>query len=288
VNTDGAVHENYDGPQGGPMRDVLLVAYRSRSDAVELAGSAAASLVRDGIAAATYFIGDDGSVKATAETLVVSLGGDGTFLRAARLAHEADAEVLGVNLGRVGFLLSLAPESLHSEIHKAIARELDVEHRVALRVKSAAEGIDEFCLNEVVLERSQIGHMVRVRTFIGGDEFLTYSADGVMVATATGSTAYNFSAGGPVVSPDLGVMVLTPIAPHFTIDRSVVVGSNRPVRLQALDSDAAIVADGSLAGHLAAGGSVEVTNDPRGVKVVVTEQLGLGARLRQSLREGHA
>jgi NAD+ kinase len=270
------------------MRDVLFVAYRSRGDAVELADSVAGSLRRDGTAATTYFIGDGDSVSVSPETLVVSLGGDGTFLQGARLAHESDAEILGVNLGRVGFLLSLAPESLHSEIHKAIARELDIEHRVALRVRADDNAIDEFCLNEVVLERSEIGHMVRVRTFIGGDEFLTYSADGVMVATATGSTAYNFSAGGPVVSPDLGVMVLTPIAPHFTIDRSVVVGSNRPIRLQALDSGAAIVADGSLAGHLSAGQAVEVTNDPRGVKVVVTEQLGLGARLRHSLREGHA
>jgi NAD+ kinase len=270
------------------MRDVLLVAYRAREDASELAERAIEDLASSGVAARTHFIEDEARPDVDAETLVVSLGGDGTFLRAARLAHQADAEVLGVNLGRVGFLLSLPPEKLSSEIHRALARELTIEQRVALRVASTDGAINEFCLNEVVLERSHIGHMVRVRTFIDGDEFLTYSADGVMVATATGSTAYNFSAGGPVISPDLSVLVLTPIAPHFTIDRSVVVGSNQPIRLEALDREGAVVADGALVGTLAAGDSIEVANDPRGVKVVVTESLRLGARLRQSLREGHA
>jgi NAD+ kinase len=272
------------------MRDVLLVAYRSRPDAIALADAARAHLAEAGISAVSHFIADEdiSSIPIEPSTLVVSLGGDGTFLRAARLAHEADAEILGVNLGRVGFLLSVPPESLNTEIRRALDGSLVIEHRVAIRVTSPDRQINEFCLNEVVVERSQIGRMVRVKTFIGDDEFLTFSADGVMVATATGSTGYNFSAGGPVISPDLGVLVLTPIAPHFTIDRSIVVGSNQPIRLQTLDRDAAIVADGKLAGHLSAGERIDVTNDPRGVKVVVTEQLGLGSRLRQSLREGHA
>jgi len=270
------------------MRDVLLVAYRSREDAVELARTASAHLQQAGIAATTRFIEDASSEAISDTTLVVSLGGDGTFLRAARLAHEADAQILGVNLGRVGFLLSLPPELLNTEIQRAISGDLPIEHRVALRVTTTDGSINVFCLNEVVLERSHIGHMVRVRTYINGDEFLTYSADGVMVATATGSTGYNFSAGGPVISPDLGVLVLTPIAPHFTIDRSIVVGSNQPIRLETIDGEGSIVADGMLVGQLDANQSIEVTNDPRGVKVIVTEQLGLGSRLRQSLREGHA
>jgi NAD+ kinase len=271
------------------MRDVLLVAYRSRDDAVDLAKAAQDVLAKSGVSATCHFIEDATAHPEIASgSLVVSLGGDGTFLRAARMAHEADVEVLGVNLGRVGFLLSVPPESLISEIRRALDGALQIERRIALRVTSPDREINEFCLNEVVLERSQIGRMVRVKSFINDDEFLTYSADGVMVATATGSTGYNFSAGGPVISPDLGVLVLTPIAPHFTIDRSIVVGSDQPIRLQVLDRDAAIVADGTLVGHLSVGERIDVTNDPRGVKVAVTEQLGLGSRLRQSLREGHA
>ena len=270
------------------MRDLAVVAYESRPDAVDLARQIEQHLGGE-LQIETYLIGDEHPPASIGrETLVVSLGGDGTFLRAARLAHEADAHVLGVNLGRVGFLLSVPRESLLEEIRRALNHELLIEHRVALRVTSPDRDINEFCLNEVVLERSQIGHMVRVRTFIDSAEFLTYSADGVMVATATGSTGYNFSAGGPVLSPELNVLVLTPVAPHFTIDRSIVVGSHQPIRLQTVDRDAAIVADGKLVGHLTVGQSIDVANDPRSVKVVTTATLGLGSRIRQSLREGHA
>lgn len=269
------------------MRDVVVVAYASREDALILARGLEARLAQS-VAVRTYLVDDDELVDVSSDTLVVSLGGDGTFLRAARLAHQADAEILGVNLGRVGFLLSVPPESLFEEVDRALAHQLATELRVALRVTSNDQPINEFCLNEVVVERDQIGHMVRVRSFIGEDEFLTYSADGVMVATATGSTGYNFSAGGPVLSPELEVLVLTPVAPHFTIDRSIVVGSDQVIRLQTLDRDAAIVADGKLVGQLHAGESIMVSNDPRGVKVLATEKLGLGSRLRHSLREGHA
>ncbi len=271
------------------MRDVLVVAYHSRDDALELADRVTKHLFEAGVTVSTYEVDDSSHAPSVgSSTLVVSLGGDGTYLRAARIAHAADAEVLGVNLGRVGFLLPVPPELLLGEVDRALAGELPVENRVALRVTSPDQPIDEFCLNEVVLERSQIGRMVRVRTFIDSDEFLTYSADGVIVATATGSTAYNFSAGGPVLSPELNVLVLTPIAPHFTIDRSIVVGSHQPIRLQTLDRDAVIVADGKAVGTLHAGERIDVNDDPRSVKVVGTDQLGLGTRLRQSLREGHA
>lgn len=271
------------------MRDVLLVTYQSREDALALADAVTADLSAEGISVRRTLADlDDHVERPDADTLVVSLGGDGTFLRAARLAHGVDAEILGVNLGRVGFLLSVPPSLLYQEIRRALRGELSIETRVGLRVTTPQGDVDEFCLNEVVVERSQVGRMVRVTSYIEDDEFLTYSADGVMVATATGSTGYNFSAGGPVLSPELNVLVLTPIAPHFTIDRSIVVGAHQTIRLRAIDRDGVIVCDGTNVGTLSAGSDVIVTCDPRGVKVAVSEQLGLGARLRQSLREGHA
>jgi NAD+ kinase len=105
----------------------------------------------------------------------------------------------------------------------------------------------------VVVERASAGHMVRLRTYVNDDEYLTYSADGVMVATPTGSTGYNFSAGGPVVEATLPVMILTPVAPHFTIDRSIVVARDKVIRLVADDKPAIIVADGRMIGSLEAG-----------------------------------
>jgi NAD+ kinase len=270
-------------------RSILLVAYRMRPDALDLAATVSSELGAEANVVKTYLI-DVGSQAPRVEpdTLIVSLGGDGTFLRAARIAHSVGAPVLGVNLGRVGFLLRVSASSVLEEVRRALRGELGAERRVALRVTSPDQPIDAFCLNEVVLEREQPGRMVRVRAYIDGDEFLTYSADGVLVATATGSTGYNFSAGGPVVSTELDVLVLTPIAPHFTIDRSIVVGAHQPIRLQVIDRSAVIVADGEPVGTLTTGTSIDVQYDPRGVIVLGVDVLGLGTRLRQSLREGHA
>ncbi len=271
------------------MRDVLVVLYQSRDDALALATSISETLSTEGINV-RITLADVGADLETPskDTLVVSLGGDGTFLRAARLAHGAGAEVLGVNLGRVGFLLSVPPGTLLQEIRRALRRELPIETRMGLIVTSDDGALREFCLNEVVVERSHAGRMVRLTCSIEGDEFLTYSADGVLVSTATGSTGYNFSAGGPVISPDLNVMVVTPIAPHFTIDRSIVVGAHQTIRLETVDRDGAVVCDGTVVGTLGTGEGVTVSAAPEGVLVAVSEQLGLGARLRHSLREGHA
>jgi len=163
-----------------------------------------------------------------------------------------------------------------------------VVERLALRITVTGNDVEEFALNEVVVERASAGHMVRLRTYVNDDEYLTYSADGVMVATPTGSTGYNFSAGGPVVDAGLNVVVITPIAPHFTIDRSIVVDSATTVRLVADDKPAVVVADGNQIGVLEPGQSVWVSQSPTPVKVVSSGAFELGVRLRQSLREGHA
>ena len=159
---------------------------------------------------------------------------------------------------------------------------------VALRISVSGSDVEAFALNEVVVERASAGHMVRLRTYVNDDEYLTYSADGVMVSTPTGSTGYNFSAGGPVVEATLPVMILTPVAPHFTIDRSIVVGHDKVIRLMADDKPAIIVADGRMIGALEAGQSVEVRQSPMPVRVVATRSFDLAFRLHEGLREGHA
>jgi NAD+ kinase len=130
--------------------------------------------------------------------------------------------------------------------------------------------------------------MVTVKTFVDEEEYLTYSADGVMVATPTGSTGYNFSAGGPVVDASLSILILTPIAPHFTIDRSIVVPDDRVIRLVVDDKPAVLVADGRAIGSLDPGQYVDVRQSPTPVRVVATRSFDLATRLRRSLREGHA
>lgn len=264
---------------------VVFAAMSDRDDAVSLAHEASHQLERDGVRARLVRLdaGEVGDVEAS--TLVVSLGGDGTFLRAARLAHEAGARVLPVDLGRLGFLLSVPAEALVEGVRGALASD-DAVERLALDIR--APGIEEFALNEVVVERGPGDQMVKIRTHIEGEEYLTYSADGVMVATPTGSTGYSFSCGGPVVDTSLHVLILTPIAPHFTIDRSIVVDAEKVVRLEAASDEALIVADGRRVGALATGEAVEVRRSERPVRVVATSRVELGFRLREALRQGHA
>jgi NAD+ kinase len=269
------------------VSQLLFSVFSNRHDAIELAREAAKSLKSQGIESALLYLDHGDQPEIVGETMVVSLGGDGTFLQSARLAHEHGARVLAVNLGRLGFLLNVPSNEIVESVNDALTHNLVVE-RLALSISRGAGTPSEFALNEVVVERAHAGHMVRVKTFIDDDAFLTYSADGVMVATPTGSTGYNFSAGGPVVDTTLPVMVLTPIAPHFTIDRSIVVDGDKVVRLLADDKPAIIVADGHTIGSLEPGQAIEVRKSPTPVRVVATRSFELGFRLRESLREGHA
>jgi NAD+ kinase len=268
------------------VTNILFTAFSNRTDALDLANEAVTGLAHLGIESSTHFL-DQGSHPALDEhSLVISLGGDGTFLRSARLAHEHGARVLPVNLGRMGFLLQVPSDQIVASVQDALVNPRVVE-RLALAISIEGESTSDFALNEVVVERQRVGNMVRVRTFVGDDEFLTYSADGVLVSTPTGSTGYNFSAGGPVVDTDLSVVIITPIAPHFTIDRSIVVDAAKTVRLVAL-KPAAVVADGTEIGVLEPGQVVLVSRSQTPVKVVYSGAFELGVRLRQSLREGHA
>jgi NAD+ kinase len=130
--------------------------------------------------------------------------------------------------------------------------------------------------------------MVRLKTFIGGDEFLTYSADGVLVSTPTGSTGYNFSAGGPVMATNLANMVMTPIAPHFTVDRSIVVSGATEISMAVLDRPGIVVADGMRLGSIEPGESLTICSHATPIRVALSPDSKFGARLRHSLREGHA
>ena len=194
---------------------------------------------------------------------------------------------MGVNLGRVGFLVPTEPSEIVSHITSFASGNVVVEDRIVLDV-ALSDGSHDIAINEVVVERAQAGHMVRLKTFIGGDEFLTYSADGVLVATPTGSTGYNFSAGGPVLGTNLANIVMTPVAPHFTVDRSIVVSGNTEISMSVLDRPGVVVADGLRLGTIDPGEELTIRSHQQPVKVALPSNSKFGARLRHSLREGHA
>lgn len=223
----------------------------------------------------------DRSVVADAD-LVVTFGGDGTFLRGAVLAHAASIPVLGVNFGRLGYLLPIDPEDVEQVIARGVAEGFSTRSRAVLEVRTPSASM--LAVNEVVVEKGEPGHMLRLGTAIDGEPFVSYAADGVLVATPTGSTAYNLSAGGPVLATELRAMVLTPVAPHLAVDRSVVLSPERTVGILVHDSrGASVVVDGRPAGRLRAGESIEVTVHQRSLEVVVGSGLTLARRLRAIL-----
>ena len=182
--------------------------------------------------------------------LAVALGGDGTILKTVHLLGEVEIPVLGVKFGRLGFLSGAAPGSMREAVETALAGESKLERRATLTAEVVMEGrsVGRYrALNEVVVSRGASARVVALDVAVDGHRVFATRADGVIVATATGSTAYARSAGGPVIAPDFGGMVVVPVAPHTLAARSLVTGSADAVEITLPDptrSDACVVVDG--------------------------------------------
>jgi NAD+ kinase len=227
-------------------------------------------------------IEDDGSAPAAFEgerdlDLAISLGGDGTMLRTVHFAAPEAVPVLGVNLGTLGYLTGVEPEALDGAFLALERGAYEIEERMTLDIafegasvaglRCPADGL--VALNEAVVERVAPGHTIRVRVDIGGEPFLTYVADGFLVTTPSGSTAYNLSLRGPIVSPRLRAIVLTPIAPHMLFDRSLVLEPEEHVRFELLSGrDGELVVDGRAVATLAPGAAVTVRAGARPARLV--------------------
>lgn len=195
--------------------------------------------------------------------LVCVLGGDGTFLRTARAIGATGVPALGVNAGRIGFLAKVEPDGLEKALEQVAAGDYTVEDRfrISARLVRADGSTEEHaCLNEVVVARGSRVRMIQVEVEVSGSHLATYVADGVVVATPTGSTAYNFSAGGSILDPRLRNMVITPVAGYLSPLHSVVAGENHEVRLSLREADdgALVSVDGQFDLPVAVGDRVEV------------------------------
>ena len=204
--------------------------------------------------------------------VVVSLGGDGTMLRTVDLVYEAGVPVLGVNVGQLGYLTEVEPPDLDDALARLIAGDYQVDERMVLAVDVTSDGPAGgrwFALNETVLEKLHTGGLARLEVEINGIFFTTYAADGVIVATPTGSTAYSFSARGPIVSPRIRCLLLTPVSPHMLFDRSLVLDATESVRFVVTDQrSVALTADGLELGALAAGDAVVCTAGPLPARIL--------------------
>lgn len=251
------------------MTTIGLALHPHRSDALEVAaaivgwaGRRQFSVVSDG---ATPVAGVSVGNLAACD-LVVSVGGDGTMLRAVRSLDGVAVPIIGVNLGSLGYLADVEPESAVSSLDAWSKGpkhgNWTTEDRMLLDVEvldHAGTRSSMLALNEVVLEKRDAGHTVHLSVGIDEVSFTTYAADGLIVATPTGSTAYSLSARGPIVSPRLRALLVTPVSPHMLFDRSLVLAPSESVTVSVLDFRAVSVSvDGRAVHTLAPGGVVNV------------------------------
>jgi NAD+ kinase len=220
-----------------------------------------------------------GETKALVEQLpetgaLVVLGGDGTFLRAARAVSEVDVPLLGVNLGKVGFLSKVEAHDMESVLGHLVAGDYTLEARMALHAEIHTAGRAEaseafFALNDIAVARGSMARVCRIEVEIGPSHLATFTADGLVVSSPTGSTGYSFSAGGPIVDPTSRNLVVTPIAGYLTAIRSVVVSPRHTVRVRILDAyDVLVSVDGREDRRLSIGDVVSVSELARPVRFI--------------------
>ena len=283
------------------MANVAFLLHHRRPEAVALARSAAAWLVAGGHqvrlletdarhAGLADLACRDEALTAGLD-LAVSLGGDGTMLRTVDLVGDDRIPVFGVNLGHLGYLAEVEPQQLRPSLARFLAGDHRLQERMRLRVTVDAQSGtgpgpgSHPALNEAVLGKTPTGQIVRVTVAVDGEVFTTYPADGIIVATPTGSTAYAWSAGGPIVAPDHAALLLTPVAPHMVLDRSLVLPPAASIRLQVAGSrPAALSVDGRSLGLLAVGDAIVCTAAEHAARVVTFEPRGFLGILKAKFR----
>ena len=251
-------------------------------------------------------------------TLIVAIGGDGTFLRGARMAAHADLPVLGVNVGRLGFLTDVEPRAVIAALDAIRAGQLTIDERLMLTARAsrplevptelqamlrfgrgpllpppphrqvsgpgpdAGVSLDVFALNDIVFEKLARDRQASLGVYLDEKLFASYSADALIVASPTGSTAYNFAAGGPILSPRLPGLVFTPVAAHMIFNRSVVLAADEAVSVRVLErsGEVAVSVDGQLRGVLDPGDWVTVLPARHKAQLVRLHPMNFYARLR--------
>ena len=216
--------------------------------------------------------------------LIVSLGGDGTMLRAMRLADRQRAPVLGVNLGKLGFLAEIDVPELPEALSAVDSHEYLIEPRLAVDAVLGDQVMTAFNDIAVVRQPGQSSAHVAVR--VDDQTFVSYAADAVVVATPTGSTAYSFSAGGPIVGPSVEALLVTPAAPHSAYNRGLVLSVNDTLSLEILpgSEQLAMEVDGQVAVYVAAGDRIDLQPRPAAARVVRLGKTTFYERARRKLR----
>ncbi|MBT3320799.1 MAG: NAD(+)/NADH kinase [Anaerolineae bacterium] len=209
--------------------------------------------------------------------LLISVGGDGTMLRAGHLCAPCEVPILGINMGKLGFLIQVERSAWQGELEQLLAGNFWIEKRLMILAELFRAGEKQgawHALNEVVVSRGQYLNPVHISASIDGLELATYVADGLLASTATGSTAYALAAGGPILPPELRNILIVPIAPHLSIDRAVVLSEGVAVNITIHSENAVLSVDGQSPIGLDAGDRVDVYSAEYSAKFIRFEDLG--------------
>jgi NAD+ kinase len=223
--------------------------------------------------------------------LAIVAGGDGTLLSVARVAGPLRVPILGVNLGGLGFLTELQPDELFSGLTHVLDGDYRIEERQTLRVRlhrKRGPVLEHALLNDAVITKAALARMITLAMRIDGQEVVTYTSDGLILSTPTGSTAYSLSAGGPILHPSVHALVVAPICPHTMTHRPLVVPGNARVRvtLTSVGEEAYLTLDGQVGFPLRHSEAVVVDTHPRPVRLVRVSERSFFDVLRRKLRWG--
>ena len=270
-------------------RHILVLAHTGRDDSLEAAVSVCRQLHAAGLTpvltlderddllrfapdlSPVTMLGE--GVEVTDLEIVIVLGGDGTILRAAELTRGCSAPLLGVNLGHVGFLAESEREDLNATVSRVLAKDYAVEERMTLSVRVKVDSVvvyETWALNEATVEKASRERMLEVVIEVDGRPLSSFGCDGVVMSTPTGSTAYSFSAGGPVVWPSVDAMLLVPLSPHALFARPLVVGPESSLAVEVLDrtqGTGVLWCDGRRTRDLPRGARVVVRRSPTPVRL---------------------
>jgi len=217
--------------------------------------------------------------------LFISLGGDGTFLNLARSIFPASAPVIGVNLGSLGFMAEIKLEKMAETLLKVLRGSYHLDRRMVLETKSGSKGL--IAINEFVVSGT-MGRVIRIQVSVDGEYVNTYSADGFIISTPTGSTAYSLSAGGPIVNPGVKGIILSPICPHTLTNRPLIISEESTVKLKVLlrGSKASLIADGQQRVEIKEGSEFTIRKSENTVNMVIPSVNSYYKILREKLRWG--
>ena len=215
---------------------------------------------------------------------VISLGGDGTFLKAASKVGPKQTPIIGINMGRLGFLANVAPEEIRDVLDNVFEGKYEIEERAVIQLKADGAALENcpFALNDIAILKRDNAAMISIKASVNGEFLVTYLADGLVISTPTGSTAYSLSVGGPIIVPQSGILSMTPVAPHSLNIRPIVISDEAEIKLEVQSrSHNFLAAVDGRSEKLSEGVTLTIKKAPHKVRIVKV----YGQRFFSTLRE---